>query len=70
LKILRNFVFNFAELPTQFPCSFSVWISSDGGKTLKQVNILLINFHFLEPNSYFNQNFLDFLMFIKNSIFD
>uniref|UniRef100_A0A914L7E4 Nucleoside phosphorylase domain-containing protein n=1 Tax=Meloidogyne incognita TaxID=6306 RepID=A0A914L7E4_MELIC len=34
--IINKLVENYEELPTQFPCSFSVWISSDGGKTLKQ----------------------------------
>ncbi|KAF7633695.1 PNP_UDP_1 domain-containing protein [Meloidogyne graminicola] len=34
--IINKLVENYEELPTQFPCSFSVWISSDGGKTLRQ----------------------------------
>lgn len=34
--IISKLTQDFEELPTQFPCSFSVWISKDGGKVLKQ----------------------------------
>jgi hypothetical protein len=35
--IVNKLTENYDQLATQFPCSFSVWISQDGGKTLKQV---------------------------------